>query len=407
MRGKWMKRAGVGAGLAVVVAGFAWLLWPQPVYVDIGRAVRAPMRTVITQEGINRIRKTYVVSAPVNGTLERISLEAGDKVAAATTIVARIRPSQPPIYDARTQLELERAVETAKAAKDLAQAELRRAEANVNFAKIALGRAMKQRGTETLSQPAFEKAQLEMSVAVETAATARAQLDLRQHDLELAEARLLPEPAARDQISAKDCCVELMSPVNGVILSISKSSESEVALGTPLMEIGDPADSEVVVDILSSDAVGLRKGTAALIDNWGKTNELAAVLREVEPIAFTKISALGIEEQRVKALLDFSGPPHERAGLGHNYRVNVKIVTWESQDVLQVPVSALFRNGNRWSVFLARNSVALLTPVEIGMMNDSDAQVVDGLRENDAVILHPSDNVANGVRIEVRPPENG
>lgn len=403
MNAKWFKRLALVILAAAIASGFAWLLWPQPILVDLAHAHRGPMELTITEEGTNRIRDTYIVSAPVTGKVARNPLRVGDKVLAGTTIVASIRPVEPPMLDERTRLELERAVEAAKAARDLAEAEVRRAQASVAFADIALKRAVTLMEKRVLSQAALDKAQLDMDVAIESSATAKAQLDLRQHDLEMAEARLLPPGTGTDQIAAKDCCITLTSPVSGVVLNVIQSSEGTVPAGTALIEIGNLQESEIAVDLLSSDAVGLKPGAKARISGWGGTGDLWAHVREIEPTAFTKVSALGIEEQRVKVLLDHDEEMERRQGLGQNFRVVVHITTWASENAFQVPVSALFRKGDQWAVFAFKDGKAVLTPVKVGAMNGVSAEITEGLPDNQAVIVHPSDQVIDGAKVEARP----
>lgn len=397
----WIKRAFLVLFIAALVAVFAWLLWPQPVPVEAARVVRGHMEATVDEEGVNRVRDVYVVSAPVSGRVERNPHLVGDHVTAGQTIVAVIRPADPTILDVRTRLELERAVEAAKAALDSAAAEVRRAQAGNSFAGATLARtvALARRGVVATS--ALEKAQMEAETASQQLATATAELDRRRHDLEAAEARLAPSELP-DNPSPGACCITLKAPVSGVILKLPQVSERLLPAGTPLVEIGNPLAVEIAVDLLSTDAVKVKPGALARITGWGGDGELKAQVRRVDPAAFTKISALGIEEQRVEVVLDLLDPPAQWTGLGHEFRVFVHIVVWQSDNALQVPLSALVRSGAQWAVFKIVDGVARLTPVEVGQMNIGNAQILRGLSEADVVIVHPSDAIGDGTAVATR-----
>jgi len=226
-------------------------------------------------------------------------------------------------------------------------------------------------------------------------------LRMSESELEQAKARLMAPGKSAD--SRADCdCVTVRSPVSGNVLQVLAESEGIVASGTPLLEIGDPGKLEVVTDLLSTEAVKVRTGQRALIEGWGGDNALEGVVRRVEPYGFTKVSALGVEEQRVKVIIDITEPPEHWRTLGHGYRVEPRIVLWESQDVLQLPLSALFRRGTEWAVFVERDGRARLQPVAIGHMNGIDAEILQGVAAGDAVVVHPSDRVSDGARIEPR-----
>jgi HlyD family secretion protein len=389
--------------LAAIAASavFTWLLWLQPLLVDEAAVRRGTMIIEVSEEGINRIRDTYVISAPLAGTFDRSRLNVGDRVVANKTVIATIRPLQPTMLDPRTRAELERAAESAKAAEDLAAAEVRRAASSVTFTNSILARQTSLEKGRVISLSALEKAQNEAQMAEETLAIAKAQLDLRKHDVEVAKARLMPVRTASG-INQGDCCFELKSPIDGVVLKIIQDSETPVTSGMALVEIGDPRETEFAVELLSADAVNVTSGASARITQWGG-EAIEARVRNVEPTAFTKVSALGIEEQRVRVLLDPVSPPEQRAALGHGFRVMVNITIWEKSDVLQLPISALIRSGNAWSVFKHENGAARLMTVEIGQMNAEFAEVISGLSEGDKVVIHPSDVLTDGRKIAVRP----
>ena len=402
MAAKWLKRLLLLAALAGIAGGFTWLMWPQSIQVDVAKAVLGHMQLTVDEDGISRIRKVYTVSAPVAGKLERSPREVGDHVVAGVTTVAAIRSADPTMLDARTRLELVAAVEAAKADRDFASAAVLQAEKKFQFSEAELGRARYLVGKKVMALNALEKRQLDADGAQQRLESAKAQLDVRLHNLEIAEARLRGPVIPGEAAASEECCIKLTSPVNGIILHIPVENEQIVQAGTPLVEIGNPLDTEIVVDLLSTDAMQVKSGTAASIGGWGGSNDLKARVKRVEPAAFTKISALGIEEQRVKAILEISDPPTQWMGLGHQYRVFVRITIWQSDNALQVPLSALFRRDRNWAVFKVDGGIAKVTKITAGQMTSSDAQILSGLREGETVIVHPSDLIADGVRIEVR-----
>lgn len=374
------------AGAGVVVLFGVWLFQSPPVPVDMVQAMRAPMRVVIEEEGRARIRDVYQVSAPVAGTLLRSRHEAGDEVKAGESVVATIEPVAPSFLDARAR-------EESAAAMAAAQASARLAEAELEFAMKELERAEKLIRTQSIAERNYEQAVLEVEVR-------RAQLALRQSALKSARAHLQVGPESK-QGQVRDleaCCIKLHAPADGKILQVHHRDEQTIASGTVILEIGNPDDLEIVAELLSRDAAHLALGASAEI-TWGTSNRTSATLKRIEPAAFTRISALGIEEQRVNAILDLSGDPQQFAGLGHEYRIYAYITLWEGQDVLQVPLGALLRKGSAWALFRVENGVARLTPVEIGQRNAQMAEVLDGLEEGAQIITHPGDRVYDGVEV--------
>jgi HlyD family secretion protein len=402
MASKWIKRILMLAILAGIAGAFVWLLWPQPVQVDVAKAVLGHMELTVDEEGINRIRKVYTVSAPVAGKVERSPREVGDHVVAGATTVAAIRSADPTMLDTRTRLELVAAVEAAKADKDFASAAVLQAEKELKFSEAELERTRYLVGKKVMALNALEKRQLETDNAQQRLESAKAQLDVRLHNLEIAEARLRGPATPGEAGTSEDCCIELTSPVNGIILHIPVENEQIVQAGTPLVEIGNPFDTEISVDLLSTDAIQVKPGAPAFVGGWGGSNDLKARVKRVDPAAFTKISALGIEEQRVRAILEISDPPSQWMGLGHQYRVFVRITIWQSDNALHVPLSALFRQDGNWAVFKVAGGLAKLTKIMTGQITSSDVQILSGLIEGETVVVHPSDLIEDGVRIEIR-----
>ena len=402
MAAQWIKRILLLAALAAMAGGFTWLMWPQPVQVDVAKAVLGHMQLTVDEEGISRIREVYTVSAPVAGKVARSPREVGDHVVAGVTPVAAIRSADPTMLDARTRLELQAAIEAAKADVEYASAAALQAEKELRFADAELGRTRYLVGKKVMALNALERRQLEADGARQRLESAKAQLDVRLHNLEMAQARLLEPASPGNAKPPDDCCISLTSPVNGIILRIPVENEQVIQAGTPLVAIGNPFDTEISVDLLSTDAIQVKPGAPAVISGWGGTDELKARVKRVDPAAFTKISALGIEEQRVKAILEITDPPAKWTGLGHEYRVFVHITIWQSENALQIPLSALFRWEGNWAVFKVEDGRAKLTRITAGQINSSHVQVLSGLNAGETVIVHPSDLIADGVQIELR-----
>jgi HlyD family secretion protein len=387
-------------GLAVVLA-LAWLLRTQPVPVDFATIARGPLQVSVSDEGETRVKEAFIVSAPVAGFMRRIDLEPGDAVTAASTVVARIQPNDPSFLDVRTQAEARAALNAAEAARAHAAASVQSAQAERDFARAELARYKGLAARDTIAQNALDDAERRARTADAALAEAKAQLDMREHERDRAQAALLAPGTAH--AAPADCdCVSVYAPITGVVLRVLQKSEGAVASGTPLLEVGDPRELEIVVDLLSADAVRVSPGQRVYIEGWGEPEPLNGVVQRVEPFGFTKISALGIEEQRVNVIIDFTDPPERWQRLGHGYRVEPRIVLWEADDVLKVPLPALFRDGARWAVFVDDDGRARLAHVKIGRDNGLEAQLLDGLQAGAKVVLHPSDRVGDGVSLTAR-----
>lgn len=359
----------VAGGLAL-----AWLFRPQPVPVDLAEITEGPIQVTVSDEGETRVKDVFVVSAPLSGLMRRIELKAGDTVTAQKTVVARIAPSDPNFLDVRSEREARAAVRRAEAERDFAQAELKR------YRQLA--------GQGVVSAN-------DRDAAERRAQTAAAALDE-------ARARLTAPSVARRRAAADCDCVDVFSPVSGSVLRVMQESEAVVASGAPLIEIGNPGDMEVVVDLLSTDAVRVEAGQRVLIEAWGGGPPLNGTVRRVEPFGFTKVSALGIEEQRVNVVIDFADPPDRWARLGHGYRVEPRIVLAEAASVLKVPQAALFREQGAWAVFVDEGGTAELRTVELGLENGLEAQVVKGLAAGEKVVLQPGGRITAGVALKPR-----
>ncbi len=341
------------------------------------------------------------VSAPVAGRVERLPVEVGDQVFRLTTAVATIHPVDPSFLDVRSRREAEAAVDAARAAVTLAQAQLDGAVAAQKLAESDLARAERLAKTGAISERALEKAVADLDTAKAQVGQYKATLALRKSELVSAEARLI-EPDQLVGGSGDACCMTIRAPVDGTVLKLLTESEQVVAAGAPLLEIGDKKDMEIVVHLLSSDAVAVAPGAVARITDWGGPGALQARVRRIDPAAYTKTSALGIEEQRVDAILDLTDPYEKWKALGHEFRVMVHIATWSGDDVVRVPLGALFRKGDDWNVFKVVDGHAVATTVTIGHRNIRMAEVTEGLSDGDIVVLHPSDKVTDGISVAAR-----
>ncbi len=409
MRAVWIERIAAALVVALVVAGLGWLAWPRPIAVDLATVTKAPMEVTVDDEAKTRVRHIYTVSAPIAGTTLRIShpygepgvsRHIGDQVTAGETVVAIMKPAAPSFIDIRSREELQAAVAAADAAVKQEEAEMRRIQAALDFSRGELQRAEALARTQTISAQALDKARYEAASNEAALASAKAQLDVRRSTRTSLAARLI-DPASAAVPANPVCCVQIRAPVTGQILRIIQESEAVVQAGTPLIEIGDPLDLEIVADFLSTDAVQIKKGAPVQIDGWGGPPLRGRVMR-VDPAGFLKVSALGIEEQRVHTTIDLVDPPETWSRLGHDYRVIVHVTVWRAENVLTVPVGALFRQGEEWAVFAVKDGSAHITPVKVGPRNNRMAEILSGIAEGDRVALHPSDRVKDGVAVAQR-----
>jgi len=387
-------------GLALV-AGLAISFWPRSIPVDLVEMQPGEFIVTVDDEGKTRIHDVYVISAPVAGRMRRIDTEVGDPVASWETIIAEIEPADPAFLDPRGQAQAQADVRAAESALVLAKAEVERAEAELQFADSELERARELIGQGTISQREMDEAERAYRTRRAALETARAAMQVSGFELERARAQLL-SPTQTQDTHGQCACVPIRAPVDGEVLRILRTSEEVVAAGEPLVEIGDPRDLEIVVDLLSPDAVKVQAGQRVIIEGWGGDAPLSGRVRLVEPFGFTKVSALGIEEQRVNVIVDFTSDPAEWSDLAHGYQVDARIVLWEHRDVLTVPLTALFRHGQDWAVFIAEDGRARLRTVCLGQRNGIAAEILEGLAAGEQVVLHPSNRVVDGARISHR-----
>ncbi len=382
--GRWLK----WAGGAVLLAALVWVAFvPERATVDVREAARGTLEVTVTAEGRTRIRDIYTVSAPVSGRLRRVTLDPGDPVTAGETVVAIFEPTAPEFLDRR-------ATARSRARLDQAKAATARAKADLDLARAEWDRARALSVGTAISQRERDRRQAEFAMAGAAHEAARA-------DQAAAQAELIV-PTEEAGAAVDGCCLRMAAPVSGRVLRVREESERVMPAGTPILELGDPRDLEIVVDLLSQDAVRVRAGQAVRVENWGGDGHLNGRVRYVEPSGFTKISALGVEEQRVNVVIDLSDPPDRWASLLDAYRVEPRIVVWSRADVTTVPIGALFRSGKDWAVYRIEGGRAVLRRVRVGERNAEAAQVLEGLKAGDPVIAHPSEDVSDGERVKRR-----
>jgi HlyD family secretion protein len=381
----------------VVIGGLLGVaLWPRPVVVELTSVSRGPLVVTVDEEGRTRVRDRFIVAAPVAGRVLRIDLAPGDRVARGE-VIARVQPESPALLDARTRAEAVAALESAEASLGHARAEEQRARAALSHAQHELTRTRQLTAAGATATQDLDAREAEAKLADETANAAAFAVRVASAEVTRARARVMTSVSG-----TAGGTVLVKAPVDGVVLQRLRESESVVPAGEPLVEIGDPSRLEIVTDLLSTDAVRVRPGARATIEQWGGDSALVATVQRIEPSGFTKVSALGVEEQRVNVVLEFVDVGEDCAPLADGYRVEARIVLWEAPDVLKVPTNALVRDGARWAVYVASDGRARRTIVELGRQTGREAEVTSGLSEGTVVIVHPGDLIRDGARIARR-----
>lgn len=386
---------------AVLATALAWSFRPQPVPVDLAAARVEPLAVTVDEEAKTRVRNVYVISTPVAGRARRITLDVGDRVIAGQTLVAEIEPADPAFLDQRARSEAQAELAAAQASLTLAQAEVEQAKAELDFAQSELARARRLAATGTISEQAVDDALRTFRTRRAALTTAQASVRVHEHSVDRARFRLT-SPAATARPGDACECVIIHAPVSGRVLQVHRESEGVVSSGDPLVSLGDPADLEVVAEMLSTDAVKVEEGMRVIIDNWGGDTPLSGRVERVEPYGFTKVSALGIEEQRVNVVVNLESERSLWQSLGHGFRVDVRVVVWSSDAALTVPVTALFREKQGWAVFVAADGVARLRLVQVGQRSGLRAQIEAGLEAGERVVVSPGDRVKDGVGLVAR-----
>ncbi len=395
---RWVRRAGLFLLAALILAGLVYAFRPPAVEVDLVTVTRGPLRVTIDHEGKTRVKDRYVVSTPLAGSLRRIQLRAGDSVKSGSTVLAVLDPGDPSLLDARALAEVEARVAATLAAAKQAEVHVQRTEEALTLARKQLDRVKAVTGS---SQEELDVAESRVRIAAEEVRAAQFAAKVAEYEHELARAaRIRSEP--KSVLPPEENRFEIRSPIDGKVLRVFQESAAVLPAGSRLLELGDPTDLEMEIDVLSTDAVKIPPRAKIVVENWGGPGPLDGRVRVVEPSAFLKVSALGVEEQRVNVVADFVDPPAKRPTLGDAYRVVVRIVVWEAEWVLKVPAGALFRRGGEWAVFAVRDGRAVVMAVKIGHSNGIETEVLDGLTEGDLVVSHPSDRVKPGVRVTGR-----
>jgi HlyD family secretion protein len=384
-----------------LAASIAYAFRPHPVAVDLAEVTRGPLQVTVDEDGRTRIKERYIVSAPLAGRLLRIELDPGDAVEAGVSLLAIIEPGDPELLDARQRAESAARVKAAETAVQRAAPALEQARAGLEFAESELGRVRQLARRSVAAQQELDTAELQFRLRTEEFRAAAFAQEIAGYELQLARAALLRTQGGAEP-AGEDWQFEIRAPISGRVLRVLQKSSAIVAAGAPLLELGNPRDLEVEVDVLSTDAVKIPPGAPVLIDHWGGEQPLRGTVRLIEPAAFTKVSALGVEEQRVNVIVDFVDPFESRASLGDGFRVEARVVIWQHPDVLRVPAGALFRDQDTWSVFVAQQQRARRQPIAIGHRNSVSAEVREGLSPGQQVVVHPSDKVRDGVRLAPR-----
>jgi HlyD family secretion protein len=417
---------------AALVAGLGYAFMPRPVETDIVKVSRGNVLVTVDEDGETRIREKYVVSAPLGGRILRINLDPGDKVEAGKTLLTSLEPRDPELLDARTIAQSEARVKASEASLRRAEPELEKARSNQSFYEAELTRQRNAFKGGGITRSELESAEMLSRQASENYRSAKVAEDIARFELEQARAALMrsrpqspDSTAARpERMAAKPGPVHdgkgalpetgpidgevtewefpIYSPINGKVLRVYQESSAVVTPGTSLVQVGDPSDLEVQIDVLSRDAAKIKPGNPVLLEHWGGAAPLHGHVRVVEPSGFLKISTLGVEEQRVWIICDIDEPPAQRPNIADGFRVEARIIIDEAQNALRVPTSALFRAGEDPAVFRVTDGVVHTQKVKVGRQNGLEAEILEGLAEGDELVLHPSDQIDDGTKVKQR-----
>lgn len=394
---RWARRIVVALLVSAGAVLFAMALMPEPLGVEVARVDRGPLEVTVDEEGRARVIDRYTIAAPLAGNLTRIGLHPSDTVTTDQQ-VAFILPTAAPLLDTRTRASAEVAVETARAQREAARFAITRARDSLAFAQRETARRRQLAESGAVPGRDLELAELDEQTRRNEVTSLQFALRVAEHEVRAAEASL-------GRLSGGDIsldAVAVTSPVDGIVLRVLEENAGPVQPGTALLEIGDPSALEIVADVLTSDAVAIPASADVRIDRWGGEGELAAHVRLVEPSAFTRVSALGVEEQRVNVIIDLGEPRERWAALGDGYRVEVHIVVWRGDDILRAPASAVFRREERWCTFVVENGIAHLREVELGHRARDHVEILSGIPEGATIIVYPGERIADGVEVAPR-----
>jgi len=382
----------------LIVALLIWGFWPQPVFVEAIEAKRAPLTITIEEEGRTRVVDRYIISAPIDGVACRQQLDVGDEVKQGQVLLG-ITPLESQVLDPRSRAQTRAQVAAAESALHAAEQQAEAAEAAAKLAVIAHERLKPLVEKGVISTDAYDKAATQVDITAAAQRSADFQVEVAKYELQAAKTVLEYTAANRGEPAER---LPVVSPVNGRVLKVTREYEGPVRTGDMLIEVGDPAVLEVEVDVLSADAVRIKPGMKVLFDRWGGEEPLEGIVRIIEPVGFLKISALGVEEQRVLIISDFTSPAEQWQRVGDGYRVEARFILWHEDDVLQIPASSLFRYKQGCAVFVVENNHAIRRIVKVGQRNGLVAQILEGVSEGEEVVNHPSDDVEDGRRIKQR-----
>jgi HlyD family secretion protein len=402
--------------IAVIGAG-VYLLQPDPVPVDMSVVSRGPLAVTAREDGLTRIRERYAISTPLTGRLMRITLDVGDPVSADQTVIARMEPTLPSLLDPRTLAQAQARVRAAERRLQVANVQLEAARAQADHAETERVRIYQSHQRGAASDAELQQAKLEARLRSDGRRAAEYSVEIAQYELELEKSALLlargegsgdthgDRDDAGDAAEGNDSTeaeLVIRAPIDGRVLRVHQENSAVIPAGTVLLEVGDPSDLELVVDVLSRDAVRIEPGAGVVVRRWGGDDPLHGSVRYIEPSGFTKFSALGVEEQRVNVVIDLVESPEQRQTLGDAFRVEAEITLWQTDAALLIPTSALFRQGQGWATFIVADGQARQREVEIGQMNPSLAEVLRGVDEGEWVIEYPGDRIHDGVRVAER-----
>jgi HlyD family secretion protein len=390
------RQAALGLVLLATAGAAAWALRPQPVGVDTAATSRGSLSLIIEESGVTRLKDRFVVSAPVTGSLSRLSFEPGDQVREGDAL-AELAPISSPLLDERTRAEAEARLDAAGSSLGQARSQMARAAAARDLAEQELARTRRLTQSGALSPQALEQAEFAARMRGEELSSAVFAEKIAKEQLRIARVTLGNGAAG----ASRDRHVDVLAPVSGQVLRVHQKSAGVVQAGVPLVEVGDPAALEIVVDLLTTDAVRVAPGTKVSIAGWGG-QPLSGKVSRIEPSGFTRPSALGVDEQRVNVIVAIMDPHQQWASLGDGYRVEARLVLWQGDQVVQVPSGAVFRRGDGWAVFRVRGNVASLVGVQLGHRGETQVEITAGLSPGDKVIVHPGDRVQDGVRVKPR-----
>jgi len=389
----------IAATTLVVIGLLVWGFWPQPVMVEAVMVVRSPLAVTIEEEGRTRVMDRYIISAPVDGVACRVQLEVGDSVEQGEVLLG-ITPLESQVLDPRSRALAKARVLAAEAALRVAREQAQAAIAANEFAVTEFERLRPLMEEGLVSRETYDRAETETKTSAAVKRSANFGIDVATYDLEAARTTLQYSAATTSGIPEER--VPIRAPIDGRILKVQHECEGAVRTGEPLLEVGDPSALEVEVEVLSADAVKIKPGMQVRFDRWGGEEPLQGRVRNIEPVGFTKISALGVEEQRVLVISDFTSPGDQWQRLGDGYRVEAQFVLWQQDHVLQVPASSLFRYQQGWAVFVIDGNRAGRREIKVGQRNGFNAQILAGVEEGEMVINHPSDAVEDGRSVRPR-----